>query len=199
MAGGNSSTADQVLIYNGTGYSIYFYQIDARIGNGWRNVNDLFTDVGATNADSRGFFDHFETQVSDRFQLGDSCSTRPRSSLPPLPSHETLESARRGRTLLFALLTNSRGATIAWAAAIDNGLVLQDTTTMLPTGDLIRIGVFSISDASIQSLLAAGNFSAVNAAFRTLGSVAAGAGVRRQSGIFFLVFEYARADRLESR
>ncbi len=48
VAGGNSSTADQVLIYNGTGYSIYFYQIDAQIGNGWRNVNDLFTDVGAT-------------------------------------------------------------------------------------------------------------------------------------------------------
>ncbi len=91
-----------------------------------------------------------------------------------------------GALSLFALLTNSRGATIAWAAAIDNGLVLQDTTTMLPTGDLIRIGVFSISDASIQSLLSAGNFSAVNAAFTTLGSVAAGGGFGNNPGYFSL-------------
>jgi uncharacterized protein (TIGR02597 family) len=48
VATGNSSTADQILIYNGTGYDVYFYQVDAQIGNGWRSANDLFTDASST-------------------------------------------------------------------------------------------------------------------------------------------------------
>ena len=48
LAGGNSRTADQIVLYNGTGYDIYFYQNgDAQIGNGWRNVSDLISPMRA--------------------------------------------------------------------------------------------------------------------------------------------------------
>lgn len=48
LTGGTLGTADQLLIYNGTGYDIYYYQIDPGLGNGWRNANDPFTDAGTT-------------------------------------------------------------------------------------------------------------------------------------------------------
>lgn len=36
VAGGNSTSADQVLVYNGSGYSTYYYQTSGLGGTGWR-------------------------------------------------------------------------------------------------------------------------------------------------------------------
>ncbi|RYG60548.1 TIGR02597 family protein [archaeon] len=40
LAAGDLNTADQILLYNGTGYDIYYYQTSAIFGNGWRNANN---------------------------------------------------------------------------------------------------------------------------------------------------------------
>ncbi len=47
LAGGTSSTADQVLLWNGTGYDTYFYQTGG-FGTGWRNANNPSADAGST-------------------------------------------------------------------------------------------------------------------------------------------------------
>ena len=44
LTAGNSSTADQILVYNGSGYDIYFYSSGGIIGAGWRKT-------GGGNAD----------------------------------------------------------------------------------------------------------------------------------------------------
>ncbi len=48
--GDDSTTADQVQIWNGTGYLSYYYQIAPAFagGTGWRSPNDVFADAGAT-------------------------------------------------------------------------------------------------------------------------------------------------------
>lgn len=45
LAGGTASSADKLLIWNGTGYDSYFWRSAA---NGWRKVGDNITDVGTT-------------------------------------------------------------------------------------------------------------------------------------------------------
>ncbi len=47
-AGGNADSADQVQIYNGTGYDTYYYQMSGRNGSGWRSATDAKTDAGNT-------------------------------------------------------------------------------------------------------------------------------------------------------
>jgi uncharacterized protein (TIGR02597 family) len=47
LVGGSSVTADQVLIYNGTGYQTYYYKTTAG-GTGWRSVADFFADASNT-------------------------------------------------------------------------------------------------------------------------------------------------------
>lgn len=48
--GDDSTTADQVQIWNGTGYSSYYYQIAPTFagGNGWRSAGNVFDDAGST-------------------------------------------------------------------------------------------------------------------------------------------------------
>jgi uncharacterized protein (TIGR02597 family) len=50
VSGDEASTSDQVLLWNGTGYTTYYYQTapPAAGGTGWRNSNDVFTNAGAT-------------------------------------------------------------------------------------------------------------------------------------------------------
>ncbi|MHA3773885.1 TIGR02597 family protein [Verrucomicrobiota bacterium sgz303538] len=48
LGSGNVQTADQVLIYNGQGYDIYYYQQDSLAGNGWRKAGNPAQDVGST-------------------------------------------------------------------------------------------------------------------------------------------------------
>jgi uncharacterized protein (TIGR02597 family) len=45
LAGGGVSTADQVLVWNGTGYDSYYYQTSGIGGTGWRKGGDSVTDV----------------------------------------------------------------------------------------------------------------------------------------------------------
>ncbi|HET6407526.1 MAG TPA: TIGR02597 family protein [Chthoniobacteraceae bacterium] len=47
LAGGDATSADQVLIWNGTGYDIYYYQTGG-FGTGWRSGNDAVNDAGPT-------------------------------------------------------------------------------------------------------------------------------------------------------
>ncbi len=49
LAGGNSSGADQLLIWNGTGYDIYYYQTSGIGGIGWRKAGFPSTDASATS------------------------------------------------------------------------------------------------------------------------------------------------------
>jgi uncharacterized protein (TIGR02597 family) len=48
LSGGSSTTADQVLIYNGTGYDSYYYQTTGLGGVGWRKGGAPSVDVSAT-------------------------------------------------------------------------------------------------------------------------------------------------------
>lgn len=47
LAAGDGSTADQVLIYNGASYDIYYFQT-VGFGTGWRNAASPVNDAGAT-------------------------------------------------------------------------------------------------------------------------------------------------------
>jgi uncharacterized protein (TIGR02597 family) len=48
-SGANSTDADELLIYNGTGFDIYYYQEGAPFGGeGWRASVNAFTDASAT-------------------------------------------------------------------------------------------------------------------------------------------------------
>lgn len=48
--GDDATTADQVQIWNGSGFNVYYYQvaIPALGGTGWRSASDTFTDAGTT-------------------------------------------------------------------------------------------------------------------------------------------------------
>jgi uncharacterized protein (TIGR02597 family) len=48
LKGGTASTADQVLIWNGTGYATYYYKTVGPNGTGWRNFNDNATPADTT-------------------------------------------------------------------------------------------------------------------------------------------------------
>lgn len=43
LQGGTATTADQIRIYNGTGYDTYFYSTDAAVGTGWRKADGSST------------------------------------------------------------------------------------------------------------------------------------------------------------
>ncbi|WP_395749803.1 TIGR02597 family protein [Prosthecobacter sp.] len=49
LAGGTSSTADQVMFWNGTGYNVYYYQTSGFGGTGWRLSGAPFTDASTTS------------------------------------------------------------------------------------------------------------------------------------------------------
>lgn len=48
LAGGSSVTADQILLWNGTGYDIYYFQTSGLGGTGWRRAGAPSTDASAT-------------------------------------------------------------------------------------------------------------------------------------------------------
>jgi uncharacterized protein (TIGR02597 family) len=51
FSGDEVSTSDQVLLWNGSGYTTYYYQTApaAAGGTGWRSGTDVFSDAGATS------------------------------------------------------------------------------------------------------------------------------------------------------
>jgi uncharacterized protein (TIGR02597 family) len=49
VAGGNLTTADQVLVWGGGGYQTYYYQTSGLGGTGWRRVGDQSTNAGSTS------------------------------------------------------------------------------------------------------------------------------------------------------
>ncbi len=49
VAGGTLLTADQVSLWNGTGYDTYYYKTSGLGGTGWRNTNNSSTDAGPTS------------------------------------------------------------------------------------------------------------------------------------------------------
>jgi uncharacterized protein (TIGR02597 family) len=48
LAGGTSTTADQVMIFNGDSYDTYYYLVLGTFPIGWRAANDATTDVSGT-------------------------------------------------------------------------------------------------------------------------------------------------------
>jgi len=48
LTGGDATTADQILVQNGTSYDAYYYQTSGAGGTGWRKVGDSSTDQSAT-------------------------------------------------------------------------------------------------------------------------------------------------------
>ena len=50
LGSGGSSTADQIQVWNGTGYDLYFYQIATAPlgGTGWRSQTDTYADASGT-------------------------------------------------------------------------------------------------------------------------------------------------------
>ncbi len=45
LAGGNSTSADQVMFWNGTGFNVYYYQTSGLGGIGWRQTGAPFVDA----------------------------------------------------------------------------------------------------------------------------------------------------------
>ena len=48
LQGGTPVTADQIQVWNGNGYDVYYYQTSGIGGTGWRKVGDQSTDASAT-------------------------------------------------------------------------------------------------------------------------------------------------------
>jgi hypothetical protein len=48
LKSGGGTSADRVLLWNGTGYEMYFYQSGTSGGTGWRSGSDRVNDAGAT-------------------------------------------------------------------------------------------------------------------------------------------------------
>lgn len=48
LNGGGASSADQVLVWNGTGYNTYYYQTSGIGGVGWRKAGDAVSDASST-------------------------------------------------------------------------------------------------------------------------------------------------------
>jgi len=49
LTGGSSTSADQIQIFNGTGYQTYFYKSQGVLGGtGWRSTNSISADVSST-------------------------------------------------------------------------------------------------------------------------------------------------------
>lgn len=48
LQGGSSVTADQIQVWNGTGYDVYYYQTSGIGGTGWRKAGDQSTDASDT-------------------------------------------------------------------------------------------------------------------------------------------------------
>lgn len=48
LGGGDFTTADQILVYNGTSYDTYYYQTVGLGGTGWRKGGDAVTDAANT-------------------------------------------------------------------------------------------------------------------------------------------------------
>jgi uncharacterized protein (TIGR02597 family) len=55
-AGATAVTADNVILHNGSGYDIYYYQKSVRNGTGWRLSSDPLSDVGAISIAQGGAF-----------------------------------------------------------------------------------------------------------------------------------------------
>jgi uncharacterized protein (TIGR02597 family) len=49
LAGGTATSADQVLLWNGTGYDTYYYQTSGLGGTGWRKTGAASSDASATS------------------------------------------------------------------------------------------------------------------------------------------------------
>lgn len=62
------------------------------------------------------------------------------------------------------LIAPARAATIAWGAGQDNGFSAQNGAE-LATGNLVRLGTFSLSDGQIQALFSVGNIAGLDASF----------------------------------
>jgi hypothetical protein len=77
--------------------------------------------------------------------------------------------------LAFAIISASYAATIVSGADTSNGFSEADGTD-LGVGNLVRVGVFTLTDAQIQSAFAASDFAALNQGFIQLGTARMGDG-----------------------
>ena len=78
-------------------------------------------------------------------------------------------------SLAFAIVSATNAATIVSGADTSNGFSDQDGTD-LGAGNLVRVGVFNLTDAQIQSAFAAQNFAALEQGFIQLGTARMGDG-----------------------
>ena len=72
-------------------------------------------------------------------------------------------------------------ATVAWGASITNGFSLENGSE-LAAGNLVRLGVFALSDAQISDAFAAGNVGLLDSSFLEVGSARVGAGLEGLDG-----------------
>ncbi|MBI3416483.1 MAG: hypothetical protein HY043_14405 [Verrucomicrobia bacterium] len=83
-------------------------------------------------------------------------------------------------TALLAAAGQLSAQTVNWGAQNANGVGVADGNSQLPAGVLVRVGSFSISDATIQANQ--GNFSFLNSQFTQYGSATIGQGFGGFSG-----------------
>lgn len=81
----------------------------------------------------------------------------------------------------LSFLTSAHGATIVWRGASDAGLSLPDSS-MLPVGNLVRLGYFDVPDSTIQQNQAEPGLAFLNSHFTQLGEARIGDGVPAMPG-----------------
>jgi len=76
------------------------------------------------------------------------------------------------------VLAVAQSATVNWGAAVDTGIVDSTGNNLLPTGDLIRLGYFTITDSQILALASptASNLATLSSNWHSIADTTIGTG-----------------------
>ncbi|HKP03606.1 MAG TPA: TIGR02597 family protein [Chthoniobacterales bacterium] len=173
LIGGDSSTADQVMLWNGTAFDIYYYQTSGGGGTGWRKVGDSSTDAGQTViAQGSGFVikrrngGAFNWVVPETLTGG---APTPTPSATPTPTATATATATPNPTAT-PTPTVAPTATASPSPTATPGVTPTPTSTPLPsaqtlnlstrmrvqTGDGVGIGGFIITGTAPKQVLIRG-------------------------------------------
>jgi hypothetical protein len=92
-------------------------------------------------------------------------------------------------SVALAMIAGAQAAAITWGATVSNGFSLANGNE-LPDNNLVRIGVFSLSDSEIAAAATAGNLNLLNSNFLEVGRAHIGDGLGDLNGHFATVSNF---------
>lgn len=174
LVGGDSATADQAMIWNGTAFDIYYYQTSGAGGTGWRKLGDSATDAGQTIiSQGSGFLikrrnsGAFNWVVPETLTGGGSPTPTPSATATATPSATATATATPNPTATASPTptaspgpspTATPGATpTPTLAPSPSAQTLNLSTRMrVQTGDNVGIGGFIITGTAPKHVLIRG-------------------------------------------